>query len=149
MRRVALPLQPGDVSIPVDMPSVHITDVAMLYKFASVNYVLTYPGVSLPSDAGYKRSRLYNAREGICELSSSNGVTGDKDGSNASGLMSAINQQSLSLTIQAVQAIFQNTGTVTSCCGNSPAHGVLAAGYDSAAGFPVQSTAMKLIASLA
>ena len=33
--------------------------------------------------------------------------------------MSALSQQPLSVTIQAVQAIFQNTGTVTSYCGNN------------------------------
>ena len=82
-------------------------------------------------------SHSHSARDGICETSSSDGVTGYKDVSDASGLMSALNQQPLSVTIQADQAIFQNysTGTVTSGCGYNLAHGVLAAGYDSAAGY--------------
>ena len=84
-----------------------ITDVATRYKFTSVNYALTYPGVSLPSDAGYKKSLPHNARDDICEPSSIDGVTGDKDGAHASGLMSVLSQQPLSVTIQAVQSSFR------------------------------------------
>ena len=84
-----------------------ITDVATCYKLASVNYALTHPGVSIPSDAGYKKNLPHNARDGICEPSSIDGVTGDKDGAHASGLMSVLSQQPLSVTIQAVQSSFR------------------------------------------
>ena len=51
--------------------------------------------------------------------------------------MRAFNQQPVSAAIEADQAIFQNceTGTFTSGCGTNLDHGVLAAGYNSTAGY--------------
>merc|ERR1711948_8217 len=66
------------------------------------------------------------------------GVTGYKDmSSSSSALMSAINQQPISVAVQADQSAFQrySGGIVTSGCGTQLDHGVLAAGYDSDAGY--------------
>ena len=49
----------------------------------------------------------YDASEGICKPSPSDGVTGYEYASNASGLMSALNHQPVSVVIQANQTIFQ------------------------------------------
>ena len=67
----------------------------------------------------------------------SGGVTGYKDVSGASGLLSALTQQPVSVAIEADQVTFQNykTGTITSGCGINLHHGVLAAGYDSTAAY--------------
>merc|ERR1712023_121018 len=50
----------------------------------------------------------------------------------ASSLKSALNQQPVSVAIQADQAVFQQYtgGVITSGCGSSLDHGVLAVGYD-------------------
>merc|ERR1712194_605930 len=66
------------------------------------------------------------------------GVTGYKDvSSSSSSLMSALNSQPVSVAVQADQSAFQrySGGIVTSGCGTSLDHGVLAAGYDSAQGY--------------
>merc|ERR1711957_360853 len=55
----------------------------------------------------------------------------------ASSLMTALNQQPVSVAVEADQSAFQrySGGIVTSGCGTSLDHGVLAAGYDSAEGY--------------
>jgi C1A family cysteine protease len=97
-----------------------------------------YKTKAIASESSYP----YTARDGTCKTSfttaiPSGGVTGYKDVSGASGLMSALNQQPVSVAIEADQAIFQNykSGTITSGCGTNLDHGVLAAGYDSTAGY--------------
>ena len=51
--------------------------------------------------------------------------------------MCVLNQQPVSMAIEADQAIFQYhaTGTITSGCETNLNHGVLAAGYDITAGY--------------
>jgi cathepsin L len=51
--------------------------------------------------------------------------------------MSAINQQPVSVAVEADQSAFQrySGGTITSGCGTNLDHGVLAVGYDSSAGY--------------
>merc|ERR1712013_535823 len=66
------------------------------------------------------------------------GVTGYKDvSSSSSALMSTINQQPISVAVEADQSAFQRHGgvIVTSGCGTNLDHGVLAAGYDSSQGY--------------
>jgi len=80
----------------------------------------------------------YTARDGTCKSSFTTGiprggVTGYKDVSNsASALRSALNLNPVSVAIQADQSVFQQYtgGVITSGCGTSLDHGVLAAGYD-------------------
>jgi hypothetical protein len=105
-----------------------------VHIFACMYVILARSLTSRASDANAIASESscpHNAHDGICETSSSDGVAGYKDVSDASGLVSALNQQPVSVASQADQAIFQdyNAGTVTSGWGNNLAHGVLAAGY--------------------
>merc|ERR1719263_1438693 len=80
----------------------------------------------------------YTAADGSCKSSFTTaipqgGVTGYKDVSNsASALQSALNNNPVSVAIEADQSVFQmyTSGTITSGCGNNLDHGVLAAGYD-------------------
>merc|ERR1712021_299843 len=61
------------------------------------------------------------------------GVTGYKDVStSASSLKSALNSNPVSVAIQADQSVFQQYtgGVISSGCGSSLDHGVLAVGYD-------------------
>merc|ERR1712194_512562 len=98
-----------------------------------------YKGTSIASESSYP----YTARDGSCKSSYTTaipqgGVTGYKDvSSSSSSLMSALNSQPVSVAVQADQSAFQrySGGIVTSGCGTSFFHGVLAAGYDSAQGY--------------
>jgi len=79
----------------------------------------------------------YKARDGTCKSSFTTGipqggVTGYKDVSaSTSALQSALNGQPVSVAIEADQMVFQQytSGTITSGCGTSLDHGVLAVGY--------------------
>jgi len=98
-----------------------------------------YKGTSIASESSYP----YTARDGSCKSSYTTaipqgGVTGYTDvGSSSSSLMSALNSQPVSVAVEADQSAFQrySGGIVTSGCGTSLDHGVLAAGYDSAQGY--------------
>ena len=107
-----------------------------------------YKNTAIAAESSYP----YIARYGTCKTSfttaiPSGGVTGYKDVAGASGLMCALNQQPVSMAIEADQAIFLNykIGTITSGCGTNLDHGVLAAGYDSTAGYyPGKNSGKKL-----
>merc|ERR1712048_431180 len=80
----------------------------------------------------------YTARKGSCRASSCSaaipkgGISGHKDvGQSTQALKSALQQQPVSVAIQADQAAFQHYsgGTITSGCGTQLDHGVLAVGY--------------------
>jgi len=94
-----------------------------------------YKGTSIASESSYP----YTAKDGSCKSSYTTaiprgGVTGYKDvSSSSSALMSAINSNPVSVAVEADQSAFQNYagGIVTSGCGTSLDHGVLAVGYDS------------------
>merc|ERR1712023_625241 len=81
----------------------------------------------------------YTARDGSCKSSYTTaiprgGVTGYKDvSSSTSALQSALNQQPVSVAIQADQSVFQrySGGVITSGCGSNLDHGVTAVGYTS------------------
>merc|ERR1712241_481134 len=98
-----------------------------------------YRSTSIASESSYP----YTARDGSCKSSYTTaiprgGVTGYKDvSSSSSALMSALNQQPVSVAVQADQSAFQrySGGIVTSGCGTNLDHGVLAAGYDSTQGY--------------
>merc|ERR1712025_94236 len=82
-------------------------------------------------------SYAYTARDGSCKSSfttaiPSGGVTGYKTASSASALTSALNNGPVSVAIEADQSVFQQYtgGVITSGCGTSLDHGVLAVGYD-------------------
>merc|ERR1711953_1281230 len=98
-----------------------------------------YEKTSIASESSYP----YTARDGSCKSSFTTaipkgGVTGYKDVSASSqALMSALNQQPVSVAVEADQTAFQrySGGIVTSGCGTNLDHGVLAAGYDSEQGY--------------
>merc|ERR1712176_1080900 len=98
-----------------------------------------YRTTSIASESSYP----YTARDGSCKSSYTaaiprGGVTGYKDvSSSSSALMSAINQQPISVAVEADQSAFQrySGGIVTSGCGTNLDHGVFAAGYDSSQGY--------------
>jgi C1A family cysteine protease len=82
----------------------------------------------------------YTARDGSCKSSGfttaipAGGVTGYKTvGSTASSLLSAIEQQPVSVAIEADQSVFQmySGGVISSGCGTNLDHGVLAVGVNS------------------
>jgi len=91
-------------------------------------------GVAIASESSYP----YTAADGSCKSSFTTaipkgGVTGYKDVStSANGLKSALNSNPVSVAIQADQSVFQQYtgGVITSGCGSSLDHGVLAVGYD-------------------
>ena len=97
-----------------------------------MDYAFTfYETKDIASESSYPCT----ARDGTCKTSfttaiPSGGVTGYKDVSGASGLMSALNQQPVSEAIEDDQAVFQNykSGAITSGCGTILDHGVLAVG---------------------
>jgi len=91
-------------------------------------------GVDLCTESSYP----YTARGGSCRASSctvglSRGsVTGYTDvSSSSSALVSALNQGPVSVAIEADQSAFQqySSGVLTSGCGTSLDHGVIAVGY--------------------
>merc|ERR1712019_319089 len=81
----------------------------------------------------------YKAKSGTCSASSctvgiaKGGVTGYKDVSSDSeeAMMSALNQQPVSIAIEADKSVFQlyKSGVLAGLCGASLDHGVLAVGY--------------------
>jgi len=81
----------------------------------------------------------YKAKSGTCSASSctvgiaKGGVTGYKDVSSDSeeALMSALNQQPVSIAIEADKSVFQlyTSGVLSGTCGTTLDHGVLAVGY--------------------
>merc|ERR1712050_368480 len=81
----------------------------------------------------------YKAKGGTCKASSctvgiaKGGVTGYKDVSSDSeqAMMSALNQQPVSIAIEADKSVFQlyKSGVLSSRCGTNLDHGVLAVGY--------------------
>lgn len=96
-------------------------------------------GTNIAAESSYP----YTARDGSCKSSYTTaipkgGITGYKSvGTSSSSLMSAIQQQPVSVAIEADQNAFQGYtgGIITSSCGTSLDHGVLAVGYDSSAGY--------------
>merc|ERR1711937_811682 len=81
-------------------------------------------------------SYSYTARDGSCKSSfttaiPSGGVTGYKT-ANGNSLTSALQQNPVSVAIQADQSVFQQYtgGVISSGCGSNLDHGVLAVGYD-------------------
>merc|ERR1712087_657165 len=90
---------------------------------------------ALCTEGSYK----YTARGGTCKASScttgipQGGVTGFKDVSrdDEQALMDAVNQQPVSIAIEADKSVFQlySSGVLTGNCGSGLDHGVLAVGY--------------------
>merc|ERR1712098_111454 len=97
----------------------------------------TYEKGGVATESSYS----YTGRDGSCKSSYTTaiprgGITGYKTvGSSSQSLMSAINQQPVSVAVEADQSSFQrySGGTITSGCGTNLDHGVLAVGYDSSA----------------
>merc|ERR1719321_743877 len=93
-------------------------------------------------------SYAYTARDGSCKSSfttaiPSGGVTGYKTvGSSASSLESAIQQQPVSVAIEADQSVFQmySGGVITTGCGTNLDHGVLAVGINSDGSIKVKNS---------
>merc|ERR1712166_585379 len=94
-------------------------------------------GTAIVSEESYP----YTAKSGLfsrCKTTGTTviaqgGVTGYKDVAvSASSLQSALNSNPVSVAIQADQSVFQQYtgGVITSGCGTSLDHGVLAVGYD-------------------
>merc|ERR1712061_147249 len=81
----------------------------------------------------------YKAKGGTCKASSCTvgiamgGVTGYKDvtANSEQAMMSALNQQPVSIAIEADKSVFQlyQSGVLSSRCGTNLDHGVLAVGY--------------------
>jgi len=93
-------------------------------------------GVNVATESSYP----YTARDGSCKSSGyqtgipKGGITGYKTvGSSSSSLMSAIEQNPVSVAIEADQNAFQgySGGIISSGCGTNLDHGVLAVGYGS------------------
>merc|ERR1712151_1072822 len=86
-----------------------------------------------------RESYPYKASQGECSTSSckiaipKGGVTGYKDvaADSEQALMSALNQQPVSIAIEADKSVFQlyHSGVLQGLCGASLDHGVLAVGY--------------------
>jgi len=97
-----------------------------------------YKSSAIASESSYP----YTARDGTCKSSfttaiPSGGVTGYSDCSGASSLQSALQTGPVSVAIEADQSAFQNYagGVLSSGCGTSLDHGVLAAGLDTTNGY--------------
>merc|ERR1712118_161353 len=96
-------------------------------------------GVNVATESSYP----YTARDGSCKSNyqtgiPKGGITGYKNvGSSSSSLMSAIEQNPVSVAIEADQNAFQgySGGIISSGCGTNLDHGVLAVGYDSSQGY--------------
>jgi C1A family cysteine protease len=92
-------------------------------------------GVAVATESSYP----YTARDGSCKSSYNTaiprgGVSGYHDvSSSTSSLQSALQQQPVSVAIEADQSVFQrySGGVITSGCGSSLDHGVTAVGYNS------------------
>merc|ERR1711904_516799 len=100
-------------------------------------------GTAMATEASYP----YTARDGTCKSSftaaiPNGGVTGYKSvgniffGASKSAMQSAVQQQPVSIAIEADQYSFQayKSGVLSSGCGTSLDHGVLAVGYGSESG---------------
>ena len=105
-----------------------------------------YKNTAIAEESSYP----YIARYGTSKTSfttaiPSGGVTGYRDVAGASGLACALNHQPVSVAIEADQAIFQYyvTGTIASGWGTNLDHAVLAAGYDSTAGYYLGKNSWK------
>jgi len=92
-------------------------------------------------------SYAYTARDGSCKSSfttaiPSGGVTGYKTASSASALTSALQNNPVSVAIEADQSVFQQytSGTITSGCGSNLDHGVLAVGINSDGSIKVKNS---------
>jgi C1A family cysteine protease len=97
-------------------------------------------GVNVATESSYP----YTARDGSCKSSGyttgipRGGITGYKSvGTSSQSLMSAIQQNPVSVAIEADQNAFQgySGGIIKSGCGTNLDHGVLAVGYDSSQGY--------------
>merc|ERR1739849_24420 len=97
-------------------------------------------GVNVATESSYP----YTARDGSCKSSGyttgipRGGITGYKSvGTSSQSLMSALQQNPVSVAIEADQMSFQgySGGIITSGCGTNLDHGVLAVGYDSSQGY--------------
>merc|ERR1711976_214283 len=93
---------------------------------------------SIASESSYP----YTARDGTCKSTfttaiPAGGVTGYVDCSGASALQSALQSGPVSVAVEADQSAFQrySGGVLSSGCGTSLDHGVLAAGLDTANGY--------------
>merc|ERR1712070_307890 len=90
----------------------------------------------------------YSGRDGSCKDSGctvaipKGGVTGYKTASSASALTSALQDQPVSVAIEADQAVFQQytSGTIASGCGSNLDHGVLAVGVNSDGSIKVKNS---------
>lgn len=90
-------------------------------------------GHNVCTEASYS----YNAHDGSCKLPCSDvaiprgGVTGYKTVADEDGLLSAIQNQPVSVAIEADQSSFQlyHSGVLTATCGKKLDHGVLLVGY--------------------
>jgi len=85
-------------------------------------------------------SYSYTARDGSCKASSCNMVTKisgytDVDQGSESGLASAVNSRPVAVACDAEPWQFYSGGIFSKSCGTQLDHGILAAGYDSGAGF--------------
>merc|ERR1712046_104869 len=97
-----------------------------------------YESTSIASESSYP----YTARDGTCKSSFTTaipqgGVTGYKDASGASALQSALQTGPVSVAVEADQSSFQrySSGVLSSGCGTSLDHGVLAAGLNTGSGY--------------
>jgi cathepsin L len=101
-------------------------------------------GTAIATESSYP----YTARDGSCKSSFSTaipagGVTGYKQVStSASSLVDAIMSRPISVAIEADQSVFQmySGGTITSGCGTSLDHGVLAVGVNSDGSIKVKNS---------
>jgi C1A family cysteine protease len=92
-------------------------------------------------------SYSYTGRDGSCKSSfttaiPSGGVTGYKTATSASQLTSALQNNPVSVAIEADQSVFQQykSGTITSGCGSNLDHGVLAVGINSDGSIKVKNS---------
>jgi cathepsin L len=92
-------------------------------------------------------SYSYTARDGSCKSSFTTaiprgGVTGYKTAASASALTSALQNNPVSVAIEADQSVFQQykSGTITSGCGSNLDHGVLAVGINSDGSIKVKNS---------
>merc|ERR1712113_877986 len=99
-------------------------------------------GVAVATEQSYS----YTARDGTCKSSfqtaiPKGGVTGYKT-ANGNSLTSALQQNPVSVAIQADQSVFQQykSGVITSGCGSNLDHGVLAVGVNSDGSIKVKNS---------
>jgi cathepsin L len=94
-----------------------------------------------------EESYAYTARDGSCKSSfttaiPAGGVTGYKTASSASALTSALQNNPVSVAIEADQSVFQQykSGTIKSGCGSNLDHGVLAVGINADGSIKVKNS---------